>query len=203
MSIAIPGQRTWSITDFQGFAHAQPKSPDAAGTPAFPDGILGDLFSYISTVIGSIGGHASAAVNAAAEASSAAVTAQAVAGQVPTLSSATYNAWLRPNRTGDGYNLLNWTTISSTHGSTLAVGTHRVLFDTSGGPFRIIQQGTAAEGDLMDFGDFERTFGLNNMTFVFNATVAGSVYGGGATVVFDVSGDRAQYQFWSGKWREL
>lgn len=47
----IPNPRTWTIADFRAKAHTQPKSPDVAGTPAFPDGIFGDFLLEVEAVL--------------------------------------------------------------------------------------------------------------------------------------------------------
>lgn len=192
MSVTING-RAWSISDFQDFQHARPKSPDAAGTPAFPDGIFNDMLAAIATVAA-----------AAAQLQSVSALVAALASQTPTLSSATYNAVLTPNRQGTGYVLQQWSVVTSAGASTLNVGSHRVFFDTSAGPFRVVLQGTPSEFDIIEIADRSRTFGMNNLDFVFNGSIHGSVYAGaGATVTFDVSGDHAIYQFINGAWREL
>lgn len=202
MSVEIPGQRTWSIDDFQDFQHAKPKSPDPAGTPAFPDGFMNDLLAWASFLISSINGNASVAVAAAAAASTAAVTAQALVGVTPSLSSATYNAVLMPDAHGSGYELRQWTTITSAHGSTISDGSHRMAFNTSGGPFTLVQQGTAREFQTLEGLDLDRTFGANNLTIVFNASVVGNGSTDSAgTVTFDVSGDHFLAQVIGGKWR--
>lgn len=196
MSVTLNG-RSWSISDFQDFAHAQPKSPDTAGTPAFPDGIFGDMLAEASA----IAARASSVASHAAVVAAASTLLAALQAQAPALSSATYNGDLRPNRTGTGYNLMQWSTYAAS--ANVAVGSHKIFFNTSGGAFRIVLQGTPSDGDLIEIGDFSRTFGVNAGTFIFNSSIAGSIYGGAATVEFDVAGDHALYQFWSGKWREL
>ncbi|MBF0395132.1 MAG: hypothetical protein HQL38_20855, partial [Alphaproteobacteria bacterium] len=42
MTITLNG-RDWSVDDFRDYRRNQPKAPDAAEVPAFPDGVFGDL----------------------------------------------------------------------------------------------------------------------------------------------------------------
>lgn len=190
MSVTLNG-RSWTIADFQSFAHARPKSPDAAGTPAFPDGIFGDMLVEMSSLAA-----AAAAVN------SASALLAALQGIAPTISTATHNGDLRPNANGTGYVVRQWSVYAAS--TNLAAGSHKIFFNTAGGAFRIVLQGTPVNGDIIDIADYNRTFSNSKAgTFIFNSSIAGSIYAGGATVEFDVAGDRATYQFWNGQWREL
>lgn len=196
MSVIVNG-RSWSLSDFQDFGHAQPKSPDPAGTPAFPDGIFGDMMAELAG-LASVAAIVSSQAAGVAGASALLSALQAAA---PTLSTATYNGDLRPNKTGSGYQILQWSVYAAS--TNLAAGSHKIFFDTSGGAFKIVQQGTPQQGDILEIADYNRTFGVNAGTLIFNSSISGSVYGGGATVEFDVAGDHATYQFWGSKWREL
>lgn len=201
MSVLFPRvNRTWSIADFRQKAHTQPKAPDASGTPAFPDGIFNDLLAEVSLVLSSIQTLADSTSANAAAVEDASVLLAALSAVAPSLSTATYNAVFLPNAAGTGYSVHKWSSFAAS--AALAAGTHRILFDTSGGPFKITLTGTPAENDLIEVADLARTFNANNGTLVFNATIAGSIYVG-TTVIFDVAGDHAYYQFISGLWREL
>lgn len=192
MGVTFPGSgRTWTIADFQGFQHAQPKSPDVAGTPAFPDGIFGDMLTYLSAVVGSI------AANAAIVNQASALVA-ALAGATPALSSSTYNGVLAPNRTGSGYAISQFQIISSAAASVAANGNQLLFFDTSDGPFKFVQPGTPGELDKVTIADAVRKFGTNNLQFVFNGSIAGVT---GATVVFDTDGHHMNAIYINGAWR--
>lgn len=169
MAINING-RSWSIADFRNKAHTQPKSPDGASTPAFPDGIFGDFLQVVSTTL------------AACESASAAVASASTL-----LASLTNVAPV-------------WSTYTSAS-PTMATGSRRAFFDTSGGPFKVTQQGSPTNLETVEF-KTDTNAETNNVTFVFNGT---AIVDGVecVTVILDVADDHARYQYLSGKWREV
>lgn len=197
--------RTWSITDFRNRQHTQPKSPDASGTPGFPDGIFNDFLAEASKVLSSVDAAASVAQAAITAVNSASALLAALSTVAPSVSANVAGAVLTVKPDGTGYTLPQWQILNSTTASTISVSTAPLylLVDTTGGPFTKVVTGTPKNYDLIRIRDYVRQFDTKNFTLVLPAPVAGSAYASTATVIFDVAGDMADFLYLSGFFREI
>lgn len=74
MTITLNG-RDWSVDDFRDYRRNQPKAPDPAGVPAFPDGIMGDMMAEVARAVAARDAAEADAAAAAAGATSATAAA--------------------------------------------------------------------------------------------------------------------------------
>ncbi|MBF0375753.1 MAG: hypothetical protein HQL39_20385 [Alphaproteobacteria bacterium] len=90
MTITLNG-RDWSVDDFRDYRRNQPKAPDAAEVPAFPDGVFGDLLVEL--------GQGQAAATGASASAAAAQASAAATMSANRPSTSCWSRWTASNRT--------------------------------------------------------------------------------------------------------